>query len=455
MRPDSRSGPCKDAVKTNKKNRKCKKRFERNRKVKNHPLDIGKEREYLSLKQFHTPKYIGSDRGAADKSTLSIRSRDPGQAGKGMPPKWEPVPVPASAGSSDKICRTVTYVERYRGNQQADRPVVFADFSRNASQEHYDFFTAPVVLIVKKQAPCFEINTDSERNMTMNIRRLTASLLAAVTLLALTACGAPADNAPAQEDQTAAENQTTTESNEFRVGMECAYAPSNWQESEASDTNYPVENVPGAYAEGYDVQIAKIIANQLGKELVIVKLSWDGLIDALNQGQIDAIIAGMMDTAERRESINFTEPYKETIYSMMVLADSPYVNATSIQDFSGAAVLGQQGTALDEVIDQIEGVDHLSPVGSVPDMMSRLQQGTCDAIVINQESAPGYLASNPDFRLISFADGNGFTLPAKGSCVGLRKSDTDLMDQINAVLATIDNDTRLAMWDTAVANQPQ
>ena len=292
----------------------------------------------------------------------------------------------------------------------------------------------------------------------MNLRRLTASLLAAVSLLALTACGAPADSAPAQEDSqqsAAAENQTAPEGGEFRVGMECAYAPSNWQESEASDTNYPVENVPGAYAEGYDVQIAKIIADQLGKELVIVKLSWDGLIDALNQGQIDAIIAGMMDTAERRESINFSEPYKETNYSMMVLADSPYVNATSIQDFSGAAVLGQQGTALDDVIDQIEGVDHLSPVGSVPDMMSRLQQGSCDAIVINQESAPGYLASNPDFRLVSFTDGNGFELPAKGSCVGLRKSDTDLLEQVNKVLATIDNETRLTMWETAVANQPQ
>ena len=416
---------------------------------------MGTKREYLHHNDFIHPIPLGQIEARLTRVPLSIRSRDPGQAGKGMPPKWEPVPVPVPAGSSDKICRTVTYVERYRGNQQTVLSVVFADFSRNASQEYYGFFTAPVVLIVRKQAPCFEINTNSERNMTMNIRRLTASLLAAVTLLALTACGAPADNTPAQEDETAAEDQTTTESNEFRVGMECAYAPSNWQESEASDTNYPVENVPGAYAEGYDVQIAKIIADQLGKELVIVKLSWDGLIDALNQGQIDAIIAGMMDTAERRESINFTEPYKETIYSMMVLADSPYVNATSIQDFSGAAVLGQQGTALDDVIDQIEGVDHLSPVGSVPDMMSRLQQGTCDAIVINQESAPGYLASNPDFRLISFEDGNGFTLPAKGSCVGLRKSDTDLMDQINDVLATIDNDTRLAMWDTAVANQPQ
>ena len=237
--------------------------------------------------------------------------------------------------------------------------------------------------------------------------------------------------------------------------MECAYAPSNWQESEASDTNYPVENVPGAYAEGYDVQIAKIIADQLGKELVIVKLSWDGLIDALNQGQIDAIIAGMMDTAERRESINFSEPYRETTYGLMVLADSPYLNATSIQDFSGAAVLGQQGTALDDVIEQIEGVDHLSPVGSVPDMISRLQQGTCDAIVINVENAQGYLASNPNFRLVTFDEGSGFTLPAKGSCVGLRKSDNELLDQINSILSGIDDDARAAMWQAAVDGQPQ
>ena len=174
----------------------------------------------------------------------------------------------------------------------------------------------------------------------------------------------------------------------FCLHRERAYAPNNWQESEATDSNVPVENVAGAYAEGYDVQIAKAIAEGLGKELVIVKLSWDGLIDALNHGQI-------------------------------------------------------------------EGVDHLSPVGSVPDMISRLQQGTCDAIVINEESAPGYLASNPDFRLITFSEGNGFTLPAKGSCVGLRKSDTELLAQVNEILATIDSDARTEMWNTAVANQPK
>ena len=290
----------------------------------------------------------------------------------------------------------------------------------------------------------------------MNLRRTIATLLAALMLLALTACGA-GTTPPAQDANDPAEETapSTTESSQFRVGMECAYAPSNWQESAATDTNVPVENVAGAYAEGYDVQIARILADQLGKELVIVKLSWDGLIDALNQGQIDAIIAGMMDTAERRESINFSEPYRETTYGLMVLADSPYLNATSIQDFSGAAVLGQQGTALDDVIEQIEGVDHLSPVGSVPDMISRLQQGTCDAIVINVENAQGYLASNPNFRLVTFDEGSGFTLPAKGSCVGLRKSDNELLDQINTILSGIDDDARAAMWQAAVDGQPQ
>ena len=290
----------------------------------------------------------------------------------------------------------------------------------------------------------------------MNLRRTIATLLAALMLLALTACGA-GTTPPAQDTNAPAEetDPPTAESSQFRVGMECAYAPSNWQESAATDTNVPVENVVGAYAEGRDMQIARILADRLGKELVIVKLSWDGLIDALNQGQIDAIIAGMMDTAERRESINFSEPYRETTYGLMVLADSPYLNAASIQDFSGAAVLGQQGTALDDVIEQIEGVDHLSPVGSVPDMISRLQQGTCDAIVINVENAQGYLASNPNFRLITFSEGSGFTLPAKGSCVGLRKSDNELLDQINTILSGIDDDARAAMWQAAVDGQPQ
>lgn len=278
------------------------------------------------------------------------------------------------------------------------------------------------------------------------MRRLTAVALAILMLLTLCACGAkPADNTPADG----------SEAKVLRIGMECAYAPNNWQESAASDTNLPIENVDGAYAEGYDVQIAKRICAQIGAEPVIVMLSWDGLIEALNQGQIDMIIAGMADTAERRQAINFSDPYHVTEYGIMVNSGSPYEGAQSINDFAGASVLGQKDTQLDTVIDQMAGVEHLTPVSSVPNMISRLQEGTCDALVINVENSPSYLAANPDFVVIRFEQGNGFDLGFVGACVGIRLSDTDLLANVNTALGTIDQATRDDLWNTAVENQPK
>lgn len=281
-------------------------------------------------------------------------------------------------------------------------------------------------------------------------RRIISILLAALMSLALAACGG---SAPAASQAPTAE-VSAADVKQFRVGMECAYAPSNWQEDTATDSNYPIENVPGAYAEGYDVQIAKHIADSLGCELVIVKLAWSGLIEALNQGQIDAIIAGMADTAERRESINFSAPYHVTEYALMLLPDSRFVGGTTIHDFSGASILGQKDTKLDTVIDQMDGVNHLPPVDSVPNMISRLDQGTCDAIVINLENAPGYLALNPDYVVVEFAEGDGFDLGFNGSCVGLRKSDDALCQDINASLAEYSQEDFDQLWAWAVENQP-
>ena len=279
-----------------------------------------------------------------------------------------------------------------------------------------------------------------------NMRRISAILLALMLVLSLPAFAFADSKAPYEE--------LSYLNGQLRVGMECAYAPNNWQESEATDTNVPIENVPGAYAEGYDVQWARIIADYLGLELVIVKMDWDGLIPALNEGQIDAIIAGMMDTAARREAINFSTPYHATEYGMMVNAGSPFENARTIQDFKGASVLGQKDTALDTVIDQIDGVEHLTAVSSIPDMIARLQQGACDAITVNVENAPAYMTSNPNFVLITFAEGDGFELPAKGSCVGIRYDDNDLVALVNEALAGVEQAQRDEMWNTAAEKAP-
>ena len=159
----------------------------------------------------------------------------------------------------------------------------------------------------------------------MNLRRLTVSLLAAVSLLALTARESPRRIVPRPgrtHSSPPPQKARPLEGSEFRVGMEVPTPQTGRKVLRATPTTL-LKNVPGAYAEGYDADRQGSSPTSWASELVIVKFSWDGLIDALNRGQIDAIIAGMMDTAERRESINF-RAYKENNHSMMVLADSPY-----------------------------------------------------------------------------------------------------------------------------------
>ena len=84
----------------------------------------------------------------------------------------------------------------------------------------------------------------------------------------------------------------------FTVGMECDYAPFNWQTTESTETSAALGSGAG-YCDGYDVVVSKAIADDLGKDLVVKKINWDGLQPALESGEIDAIIAGMTANAER------------------------------------------------------------------------------------------------------------------------------------------------------------
>ena len=94
----------------------------------------------------------------------------------------------------------------------------------------------------------------------------------------------------------------------LRVGMECNYAPFNWTQTDESEFTVPIggDGLMG-YADGYDVQIAKHIADYLDMELVIVKTEWDGLPIGVQSGMLDAIIAGMSPTEERKASLDFSD----------------------------------------------------------------------------------------------------------------------------------------------------
>lgn len=291
--------------------------------------------------------------------------------------------------------------------------------------------------------------------------------VSALSLGFLAACGpAPAAEGTASAADSAASTDAASATSAaaaattfaadgtLRIGMEAAYAPYNWQATAASDTTIPIENVAGAYADGYDVQIAKMVAAELGLEPVAIKLEWDGLIEALGQGQIDVIIAGMTATPERAESIDFTEPYYVGTYGLMVQKGSAYESATSIQDFKGAAVLGQKDTLLDTVIDEIEGVNHLSPVPTVPDQISNLLAGSCDAITFDVGNMASITEAHPELVGLVFDEGKGFSEEVPVN-IGISKGNDDIVEQMDAILATITEEQRQEIWAAAVERQPE
>ena len=108
----------------------------------------------------------------------------------------------------------------------------------------------------------------------------------------------------------------------LKIGMECAYEPYNWTDTDGSSFGaVPIssEGQQGLYANGYDVQIAQYVANRLGLKLEIYAMEWDSLIPAVNSGAIDAIVAGMSPTAERAQEIDFTDTYYESNLVVIIL----------------------------------------------------------------------------------------------------------------------------------------
>lgn len=235
------------------------------------------------------------------------------------------------------------------------------------------------------------------------------------------------------------------------VGMEANYAPFNW--SQANDENGAVEiaNSPGEYVNGYDVQIAKKIADSLGKKLEVEKLEWDGLAPALMSGKIDAIIAGMSPTEERKKEIDFSNNYYSSDLVIVVSEDSPYVNSKSLDDFKGARITGQLNTFHYDVLDQINGVDKQDAMESFPSMISAVLANKIDGYISEKPGAMSAVASNPSLTYVEFEEGRGFETSDEDTsiAVGLQKG-SELTDGINEVLANISDDERESIMNEMV-----
>lgn len=295
----------------------------------------------------------------------------------------------------------------------------------------------------------------------MKRRLLLLLVLSLIASSFLIGCGSNGDDSA--EGNTDVENEenveneddtedTEPEDNTFKVGMEAGYAPFNWTQLDDSNGGVAIEGNP-EFAGGYDVEIAKRIADSLGKELVIVKTQWNGLVPSLESGKIDAIIAGMSPTAERMEAIDFSDIYYKSDLVMVVKKGGEYEDATSINDFSGAKVTAQNTTFHYTVIDQIDGVKKETAMADFPAMRVALESGIIDGYVSERPEGVSAEAANENFTFVEFEDGFETSVEDTAIAVGLVK-DSSLKDDINEALSQISEEERQEIMEEAIKNQP-
>lgn len=283
----------------------------------------------------------------------------------------------------------------------------------------------------------------------MKMKRTLCIVLAVLTALSCVLCLASCGNSnPGTKDL-----ENIKAAGKIVVGMECDYKPYNW--AQTTENEYTVKVKDGMYADGYDVQMAKKIAEYLGVTLEIKPMEWDGLIPALESGDIDAIVAGMSATEKRRLSIDFTDTYFNSNLVVVCKKDSAYASATKISDFKGAKITGQFNTFHYDVIDQIEGVQKQTALPNFAALTQALAADTVDGYVCEKPGAESAVASYPSFTFVEFSDGNGFTCnPEESSIsVGVRKG-SSLTEKINKYLATLTVADKDALMSSCIARQP-
>lgn len=289
------------------------------------------------------------------------------------------------------------------------------------------------------------------------MRKITCLVLSLVLALSLAACGSGST-----ASTTAAAASTGVEDGVLTIAMECAYAPYNWMQGDDSNGAVPISNVPGSYANGYDVMIGKKIAEANGWELEVIQADWDSLVPGVQTGIYDAVIAGQSMTAERSEQVDFAGPYFYASIVCVTKKDSPYATATSIADLAGGKCTAQIATIwYDQCLPQIDGALVQTAAETAPAMLMALETGSVDFICTDMPTAQGAVAAYPDMTILDFSGTDGdfqFSDEVRAENVNIgvsvKKGNTELKNMIDSVLSTMTADDMNALMEQAIAIQP-
>lgn len=241
------------------------------------------------------------------------------------------------------------------------------------------------------------------------MRRLLATALVMVLALGLLAgCGGSKSVA-----------DRVKQSGVLKVGFEGTYPPFNYL------------NEQNQY-DGFDVDIANEIARRLGVKTEFVATEWKGLIGGLDADKFDVIIAQMSITEERKQSIDFTDPY--VITGAVLATKKGGKRYASLDDLKGATVATGAGTTFHDILKGVEGIE-LKTYDSFGDYVADVLNGRAD-VLMNDQLTVGYAIASGNLDL-------EITSPVLNEDVigiGVKKGNEEFVKQLNQILSEMKAD---------------
>ena len=184
------------------------------------------------------------------------------------------------------------------------------------------------------------------------------------------------------------------------------------------------DGIIGEY-DGIDMAIATKIGDMAGCDVEMQSLEFDSLLIALNNGQIDAVIAGMTATEDRAKSVDFSTHYYTATQVMIVKEDSDIASAKDMEGKNIAVVQGYTGeTCVSEMGYSYEAFKKGT------ECIMELVNGKCDVVVIDSATAQKYIADNKGLKIVE--DSENFE--SEEYAIAVRKGDTELLNTINSAI---------------------
>ncbi|TMH14276.1 MAG: basic amino acid ABC transporter substrate-binding protein [Betaproteobacteria bacterium] len=253
---------------------------------------------------------------------------------------------------------------------------------------------------------------------TITSRRFLVACCAGLMAFALVGCGKK-DGSPA----ASAASAPATASRVYLVGTDAAYAPFESQDEKGQIV-------------GFDIDIVSAIAQKAGIEVKFVNTPWEGIFNALNQGDRDLLVSSITITDARRNSMDFSAPYFDAHQLIAVKADS---KVSRFDDLKRLKVGVQNGTTGDEAVSKLQGKNSadIKRFESTPLALKELEAGGVDAVVADNGVVTNYVNNNAGSKFKTVND-PGFAPEQYGLAV--KQGNADLLAKLNQGLAAIKAD---------------